>query len=139
MWSNPVSKISVGLYSPCQMERDKVDLIFCGQSKNQVERIIRLLPIMTDDYFLVGSKLRITIKDVDRRKLNILVEKAINCKACGACTSLCAAGALKVDKESVYVDFAKCSKCQNCLSTRPLRGACIIRNYSPKVASLLKA
>ena len=139
MWSNPVSKISVGLYSPCQTQRDKVDLIFSGQSKDQIDRIIRLLPIMTDDYFLVGNKLRITIKDIDRRELNILIEKAINCKACGACTSLCGTGALKVDKESVYIDFAKCTKCQNCLRTHPLRGACIIRNYSPKVASLVKA
>jgi ferredoxin len=96
---------------------------------------------MTEDYFMVGNKLRITIKDIDRRKLNILIEKAINCKACGACTSLCGTGGLKVDKESVYVDFSKCNKCQNCLraSARALRGACIIRNYSPKVASLVKA
>jgi len=140
-WSNPARKISVGLYSPCQTERDKVDLIFSGQSKNQIDRIIRLLPIMTDDYFLVGNKLRITIKDMDRRKLNILIEKAINCKACGACTSLCRTGGLKVDKVSVYVDFAKCSRCQDCLkaSRRGLRGACVIRNYSPKIASLVKA
>lgn len=140
-WSNPVSKISVGLYSPCQSVRDKVDLIFSGQSKNQVERIARLLPIMTDDYFMVGNKLRITMKDIDRRRLNILIEKAINCRGCGACTSLCRTGGLRVDNGSLHVDFAKCSKCQNCLnaSRRALRGACVIRNYSAKVASLVKA
>ncbi|MCJ7423120.1 phosphoadenosine phosphosulfate reductase family protein [Candidatus Bathyarchaeota archaeon] len=139
MWSNSVSKISVGLYSPCQTQRDKVDLIFSGQSKNQIDRIIRLLPILTDDYFLVGNKLRITIKDIDKRRLNVLVEKAINCKACGACTSLCRTGGLKVDQGSVYVDFARCNKCQDCLRTHPLRGACIIRNYSPKVATLVNS
>jgi phosphoadenosine phosphosulfate reductase len=140
-WSSPVSKISVGLYSPCQTVKDKVDLIFSGQSKDQIDRIVRMLPIITDDYFVTRSKLRITIKDLDRRKLNILVEKAINCRGCGACTSLCKAGALAVDHGSLSVNFAKCSRCQDCLnaSCRALRGACIIRNYSPKVASLVKA
>ena len=139
MWSSPISKVSIGLYSPCQTQRDKVDLIFSGQSKDQIDRIVRLLPIMTDDYFIIGNKLRITIKDIDKRRLNVLVEKAINCKACGACTSLCRTGALKVGKESIYVDFTKCNKCQNCLRTKPLRGACVMRNYSHRVASLVSS
>lgn len=140
-WSSPVSKISVGLYSPCQTAREKVDLVFSGQSRNQIDRIVRLLPVITDDYFIIGNKLRITIKDIDRRKLNILIEKAINCRGCGACTSLCKTGVLKVDNGSLTIDFTKCSKCQNCLnaSRRYLRGSCIIRNYSSKVASLVKA
>jgi ferredoxin len=139
MWSNTISRISVGLYSPCETQSDSIDLIFSGQCEDQIRRIIRLLPIMTDDYSVTGSKLRIAVKDMDRRRLNILVEIAINCKACGACTSLCVTGGLKVDKESVYVDFTKCNKCQNCLRTHPLRGACVIRNYSHKVASLVKS
>ena len=138
-WSSPVKKISVGIYSPCQANRDKVDLIFSGQNEKQIERIIKILPIITGDYFFVRNKLRITIKDLDRRRLNVLIEKAINCKACGACTSLCRTGALQVDGESVYVDFTKCNRCQRCIKTQPLRGACVIRNYSPKIATLVKA
>jgi len=138
-WSNPIRRISIGVYSPCQAGKDKVDLIFNGQSEKQIRRIIKLLPIITDDYFVIGNKLRITIKDSDRRRLNVLVEKAINCKACGACTALCKTGALQVDNESIYVDFTKCNKCQRCIKTQPLRGACIIRNYSFKIASLVKA
>lgn len=140
-WSNPIRKVSIGIYSPCQSEREQVDLIFSGQGKNQVDRITRLLPIMTNDYFKIGNKLRITVSEKDKIKLNILIEKAINCKACGACISLCKKGALMVDKESIFVDFNKCDKCRDCLraSRNYLRGACIIRNYSPKVASLVKA
>jgi phosphoadenosine phosphosulfate reductase len=138
-WSNPVKKISVGVYSPCQTDSDKVDLIFSGQDAKQIDRIIKILPIITEDYFFVGNKLRITTKDLDRRRLNVLIEKAINCKACGACTSLCRTGALQVDEESVYVDFTKCNRCQRCITTQPLRGACVIRNYSPKIATLVKA
>ena len=138
-WSSPVTKISVGVYSPCQAGKDKVDLIFSGQGEKQIERITKILPIITEDYFSVGNKLRITIKDLDRRRLNVLIEKAINCKACGACTSLCITGALQVDKESIYVDFTKCNKCQRCIKTQPFRGACVIRNYSAKIASLVKA
>ena len=137
-WSNPVRKISVGVYSPCQERKDKVDLIFSGPGEKQIERITKILPILTEDYFSIGNKLRITIKDLDRRRLNVLIEKAINCKACGACSSLCNTGALQVDEESVYVDFTKCNKCQRCIKTQPLRGACVIRNYSPKIASLVK-
>ena len=138
-WSNPLKKISVGVYAPCQEARDEVDLIFSGHSEKQIKRITKILPIMTKDYFLVGNKLRITIKDLDKRRLNVLIEKAINCKACGACTVLCKTGALRVDKESIYVDFTKCNRCQMCIKTQPFRGACVIRNYSPKIASLVDA
>lgn len=138
-WSSPLTRISVGVYSPCQAAKGQVDLIFSGQSEKQIDRITKILPIITEDYCRVGSKLRITIKDLDRRRLNVLIEKAINCRACGGCTSLCKTGALHVDKESVYVDFAKCNGCQRCIKTQPFRGACVMRNYSPKIASLVKA
>jgi len=138
-WASPVKKISVGLYSPCQKGRDQIDLIFSGQDDEQIRRILRILPIITDNYFKTGNKLRITVKDIDRRRLNVLVEKAINCKACGACTSLCRKGALKVDGLSIKVDPKKCDKCGKCIKTQPFRGACIIRNYSTKIATLVKA
>lgn len=138
-WASPLKKISVGLYSPCQTGSDQVDLIFSGQSDEQVRRILKILPIITDKYFHIGNKLRITVKDIDRRRLNVLVEKAINCKACGACTSLCTRGALKVDSQSIIVDSMKCVKCGKCIKTQPFRGACIIRNYSTKIATLVRA
>jgi len=138
-WATPLKKISIGVYSPCQTgEKDEVDLIFSGQSQKQIERITKILPIMTENYFAIGNRLRITIRDMDRRRLDVLIEKAINCKACGACTSLCRAGALHVDGESICVDRAKCNRCQKCIKTHILRGACIIRNYSPSRASLVR-
>lgn len=137
-WSNPVKRISVGVYSPYQIEEDDgVDLVFSGHSKNLIERIAKILPIMTHNYTISENKLRIRMNGLDDRRLNVLVEKAINCKACGACTSLCRVGALQVDKESIYVDLTMCNRCQRCLKTKPLRGACVIRNYSPTRASLV--
>ena len=138
-WSSSVGKISVGLFSPCQAQRGQVDVIFNGQSEKQIERITKILPIITEDYFSVGNKLRITVKNLDRRRFNDLVSIAINCKACGACTYLCRTGALQVDKESIYVDLAKCTKCQKCIITRPLKGACVIKNYPPKIALITEA
>jgi len=53
--------------------------------------------------------------------------------------SLCSMGALFTDGKSVNVDKGKCSRCQKCIKIHMLSGGCIIRNYSPKRASLLVA
>ncbi len=66
--------------------------------------------------------------------MNILVEKALNCLKCGACTSLCKNGALVLKDNGLWVDKNKCVHCLKCLnaSVKSLRGACIARNYSRK-------
>jgi phosphoadenosine phosphosulfate reductase len=141
-WATPLKKISIGAYtpwSPCQDERrEDVNLIFSGQSEKQIERIVKILPILTENYYASRTNLRITVKKINKRRLNVLVEKALNCKACGACTSRCKQGALHVDKESIYIDKERCTRCQECLKTHVFRGACIVRNYSSKRASLIR-
>jgi len=140
-WATPLKKISIGAYtpwSPCQDERrEDVNLIFSGQSEKQIERIVKILPILTENYYASRTSLRITVKKINKRRLNVLVEKALNCKACGACTSRCPQGALHVDNESIYIDRDKCTRCQECLKTHVFKGSCIIRNYSPKRSSLI--
>ena len=138
-WAGPLRKISVGVYSPCQ-SGETLDLIFNAESDDQICRIERLLPILTDNYFRVGKKLRVTVNNINKQKLNILVEKALNCRACGACLTLCKVGALNVDDKSVYIDTRKCIKCQDCIksSSSFMRGACIVRNYSPRRRALIE-
>jgi len=138
-WFGPLKKRSIGSYSPCQHgNKGAIDLIFSGKTPEQIKRITKILPILTTDFFAIGNRLRVTVKDEDRRRLNVLVEKAINCRGCGACLTLCKVGALHVDKESIYIDDSKCTRCQRCIvsSSSNLRGACVIRNYSPKRAGL---
>ena len=138
-WLSPLKKRSIGNYSPCQHgNRGEIDLIFSGENPEQIKRITKILPILTEDFFTIGNRLRVTVKDSDRRRLNVLVEKAINCIGCGACLTLCRVGALHVDEESIFIDDAKCTRCQRCLvsSSSNLRGSCIVRNYSPKRVSL---
>lgn len=140
-WASPLRKTSVGVYSPCSSS-DKIDLIINGESTDQIRRIVKVLPILTRDFFVIGKRLRVTINDLHKRhqKLNILIEKALNCRACGACLSLCKTGALLMDQESIYVDADRCIGCQECLASSPngLRGSCIVRNYSPKRRALIK-
>ncbi|MHA1838689.1 MAG: phosphoadenosine phosphosulfate reductase domain-containing protein [Candidatus Ranarchaeia archaeon] len=137
-WSTPLKKRSIGIYSPCQGNNsNNVNLIFSGENEEQITKISQVLPILTNDFFAINHKLRINIKNINRVKLNILIEKAINCVGCGACITLCEFGALRLKKGSIYVDENKCTKCQRCINTHPLRGACVIRNYSPLRSSLV--
>jgi phosphoadenosine phosphosulfate reductase len=136
-WVSPIKKRTIGAYSPCQGKSEFIDLIFNGEDEKQVRRIVKILPILTTDYFLFGKKLRIRIRDIDQKKLNILVEKAINCVNCGACISLCESDALFLDGESLCVDKSKCIQCGKCINTHILRGGCIMRNYSSKRQALI--
>jgi phosphoadenosine phosphosulfate reductase len=138
-WATPLRKVSVGIFSPCQAGRKgQVDLILKGQDQKQIERILKVLPIITENYFVVGNRIRITVEDSDMKRLNVLIEKAVNCRACGACLFLCKTGALQIDKESIYVDRSKCTKCHECIKTHVLRGGCIIRNYSPRRTAIIE-
>jgi len=137
LWSGHINKVTIGSYSPCRAGSEYEDLIFTGESENQVKKIVKILPILTDDFFIFAKKLRVKISGFNKIKLNILVEKAINCVACGACTSVCRIGALNIDDEGLYVDKQKCIHCGDCIKTNILRGGCIMRNYSSKRKALI--
>jgi len=64
------------------------------------------------------------------KKLKILIEKAINCVGCGACTLLCKYNALSIKEGKATVDMKRCTRCLDCLRCHPFRGACIARNYA---------
>lgn len=143
-WISPIRRISVGKIESCQnnkMAQLDVNYIeFDGRKKTQIEKVSRLLPVLTDLFWVTdNSKIKVIIDKAKRKKLKILVEKAINCVSCGACTSLCPKGALKVDDVSVYVDNSTCTRCGACTngSARLLRGACIVRNYASRPATLI--
>ncbi len=134
-WISPVRKIQIGANIPCQGNNNgETTMIFNAEQEKYIRRITKLLPVLTDDFFPVGKKLRITVDGINKVKLNILIEKAINCVGCGACLSLCKYDALHIDNESIYVDNSKCVHCEKCLSATDyvLRGGCIIRNYAPQ-------
>ncbi len=138
VFAPPIRRISVGIYSLCDGKDDKLDLILSTRTSAESRRIKKLLPIISNDFFVFDNEMRVRVNQRDKKKLNTLLEKAINCIGCEACVSLCPTGALGLDEESLFVEKEKCNHCYRCLHTKILRGACIVRNYSPKRASYLK-
>jgi len=122
-------KHTSGLITPCSIN-DTV--IFRGQTEDQIERIKLLLPIISKSFKSYNRILRINIEKKNIRKLNILIEKALNCVGCGTCMAICPSGALEYLKGKLTVDMSKCNNCLQCLDTTRLRGACIMRNYNPQ-------
>jgi phosphoadenosine phosphosulfate reductase len=142
-WANPIKKIIAGSYNIAYNGKtvECIEISFNADNENQIEKVIKVIGILTNDYTLNNTgrykKLVINSFDGNIQKLNVLVEKAINCKCCGTCLSLCTKGALKMDAESIYIDPDKCDGCQNCLRSSKLKCGCIIRNVSPKRASMI--
>ncbi|ADI73082.1 phosphoadenosine phosphosulfate reductase [Methanohalobium evestigatum Z-7303] len=131
-WATAQSKSPAGTRKLCDSgEKNTIDLGFFGNSEKEVKKISKLLPILTDDYFTIGKSLRITVDKNKKQRVNTLIEKCMNCVGCGACTALCPLGALYVENGLITVDENLCTKCEKCLSTKVLRGACIVRNYAP--------
>ena len=113
---------------------------FSGKKDTKVKKATRLLPVLTDLFWMTDNgQIKIILDRTKRKKFSILIEKAVNCVSCGVCTSLCPTGALKVDDFSVYVDESVCTHCGTCIngSRNLLRGACIVRNYASKPATLI--
>lgn len=137
-WAHPIKRLSIGGYTIDDTNQDLTKLVFSGQSSNQIEKILKILPVFTEEYEVANDCLIINTKELDKRRLNVVVEKALNCIACGACTMLCPTGALDVVDGSLQIDFSICTKCEKCIKTKPFRGSCIIRNYSPVVVSLVR-
>lgn len=136
-WTIPLRKIYVGGYTIDGSEGKEVEIVF-GNGKEQIDKVIKLLPILTDAYHISGNRLHIQINGFNIKKLNTLIEKALNCVGCGACTALCKYNALYIKDSILNIDSSKCIHCGKCLTTNILRGGCIMRNYSERRAALLR-
>jgi len=124
----PTKRNTVALMTLCSSTST---YFYEGTSEIDVEKIIQLIGIISDNYTKIGRKLRIKSK-VEKVKVRILIEKALNCIGCGACTSICPESALSIQDNHITVDLSKCNHCYECLNTQILRGACIMRNYNPR-------
>jgi phosphoadenosine phosphosulfate reductase len=143
-WANPIKKVIAGSYSRRNVgdEKETIDIRFSTDADHQIEKIARIITILTSRYTIeelaTHKVMRIRTYGVDMQKLNMLIEKAINCQSCGACLALCPSQALKLDEGSLTVDGSRCVHCHDCVSTRVLRMSCVIRNFSQKRASLVR-
>jgi phosphoadenosine phosphosulfate reductase len=143
-WANPIKKVITGSYSRRNVghEKETIDIRFSTDEDHQITKVARIIPILTSRYVikeLASHKImQISTHGMDIQKLNMLIEKAINCQSCGACLALCKSKALKLDEGVLTVDDSRCVQCHDCVSTRILRMSCVIRNFSRKRASLLR-
>ncbi|MCP8308869.1 MAG: phosphoadenosine phosphosulfate reductase family protein [archaeon] len=141
-WVSPTRRRIVGELRPCEGNRttvfDVINVVFRGDKEKNAKKVARLLPVFTDLFWVTDDgRVKVMIDGMENKNLKILVEKAVNCFSCGACTSLCPTGALKVDDLSVYVEESICTHCGKCVNGGLLRGACIVRNYSDKPAAFI--
>lgn len=138
-WASPIEKVTGGLFSAHSFGvEDQIDLIFSGNDEKQIQKILNILPILSIDFLVTERKLRVTLNRYLTKKLGILIEKAINCVGCGACTSTCRKGALYLEDSCICVDESICAHCLRCLDTTILRGACVARNYSARRVCLIR-
>jgi len=126
-WIVPAQKRPSAIYSPCEKTS-----MFWGMNDSQAHRVEKVLPILVKNFRRIGNRIIIPTNGASVTKINILIEKAINCVRCGACLATCPTGALYMDDESITVDVSKCTRCLRCLNTSILRSACVFRNYAPQ-------
>ena len=98
------------------------------KNMGDVNRILKLLPIISRDFQVEGRTISFGFND--SRLAKILIEKALNCAGCGACIPTCKKLALNVDQGCISVDEDKCIMCHNCLNNYAIRNKCIGRNYN---------
>ena len=125
--TSSVSKEKIGYAEPCIEGKPMIHLVVPASFG---ERILRLLPVLTDQFeshFINGKCVICIPTKTPRKKLKTLLEKAINCQRCGLCIEVCPHHALHLDEEGVYVDVSKCQRCCACLEE-----SCIASNYSLK-------
>jgi len=137
MWASPVKQSYGGFLTHCSEGKPMRHLVFLENKMGKA--VAKLLPILTDKYEVHDDgKIICVSTDVSHKKLNILVEKAINCVGCGACTATCKNNALYVENGYLEVKIDKCTHCLACLNTNLLKGACVFRNYSSRRKSLIR-
>ncbi|MBA3045045.1 MAG: hypothetical protein FP824_02385 [Euryarchaeota archaeon] len=139
-WATPRRSLYIGTQKTINNGNScKVILSFSTKFEHYSSRINEILPIISTDYHINNSNIEITIDKNKTSHFRILIEKAINCVGCGACTARCKRGALSISNGHLILDITKCNQCEECLraSKLGLRGACIIRNYAPNRTKLL--
>lgn len=110
--------------------KNESELIYFGTEEREVKKICNLLPVLTNNFKKNGKHIKIITNGFSKRRLNILIEKAINCVGCGACLAVCKKNALYIENNSIKVNTSKCNNCGRCINTNIIKGACIARNYS---------
>ena len=99
-----------------------------SKNANQLKKILNIIPVLSQDYNIIRNSIVIN-KKLKRQSVKILVEKALNCIGCGTCLAFC--NALNLRNNSLYVEKSKCNSCLKCINTSLMRGACIMRCFSP--------
>lgn len=98
------------------------------ENPNQLKRMKRLIPILSQDYEIIRNSIIIN-KPLRRQSVKILVEKALNCVGCGACVTYCKY--LHINQGYLEASEKNCVSCLKCLNTSKMKGACVVRGYSP--------
>ncbi len=98
------------------------------ENHEQLERMKDVMPILSKDYEVIRNSILVN-KNLRRLSVKILTEKALNCVGCGACVALC--NSLGLGKKGLIADKKTCTSCSNCIKTSKMKGACIMRNFSP--------
>ena len=143
-WISPMRRISVGKIDECK-KNIRVDvgvynIEFMGKIEENIKKVTNILPVLTDTFWVTeNGTIKIILDRGKKRKLKMLIEKAINCVSCGVCISLCPVSALKIKNDSIIVNEETCVQCGVCIngSSQVLRGSCIVRNYGFRPASMI--
>jgi len=98
------------------------------ENPNQLKKMKRLIPILSKDYEIIRNSIIIK-KKLRRQSVKILVEKALNCVGCGACVTYCES--LHINQGYLEASEENCRSCLKCLNTGIMKGACVVRGYSP--------
>ena len=136
-WIHSTRKVTAGVNVLCR-NGDSSDIVITQSDENQIERIVRILPVLVNDFRRIGNRLRISVPNNQRKRLEILIERALNCIGCGACLIYCKENALLLDAGSIAVNSDLCNHCHSCLYTGTIKGSCIARHYMPKRSALIK-
>ena len=98
------------------------------ENHNQLKKMKMLLPILSKDYEIIRNSIIIN-KQLRRQSVKILVEKSLNCVGCGACITFCES--LYINQGYLEANEENCRSCLKCLNTSKMKGACVVRGYSP--------
>ena len=106
---------------------DDMPLIHLENMKD-LKKVEKIIPILSKEYEVIRNSIMIKTK-LRKQSLKILVEKALNCVGCGTCVAFCKF--LRIERNNLVVDNKNCTSCLKCIKTSSMRGACIMRNFSP--------
>ncbi len=136
-WIHLSKKVTVGMSSRLCQGNGRSNILVSGCDSHSISYIMDILPILTTDFRTVGKNLRISVDSSEEKRLQILIERSLNCVGCGACLSYCKDNALYLKNGHIAVDQNTCVHCHLCLDASTLKGSCVARHYTPKRATLV--